>query len=130
MKQFFRFFWNDENGQQQGTNIALLIIGILILFLIWRIVWPGFKGLLFEQEVESVVNYDMENSLSPPPPDAVKERLLTKARRLKLPIKRDDIKLYYRDREMEIKVDYSLEINLVVFSFTWSRKIDKRTDRY
>jgi len=113
-------FQADGIGERGGSRLnllfALAIMGSMI-FGAWKMIPPYFANYQFQDAIESESRFAL-TGYPKKTDDDIREDVWKKAKELDIPAKREDIKLNISNGVVEISLDYSVPIDLVVYQFS------------
>ena len=106
----------ERGGSRLNLLLALAIMGSMI-FGAWKMIPPYFANYQFQDAIESESRFAL-TGYPKKTDDDIREDVWRKAKELDIPAKREDIKLNISNGVVEISLDYSVPIDLIVYQFS------------
>jgi hypothetical protein len=107
---------SEHGGSKLKTLFSLAIFAAMI-FVCVKVVPPYFANYQFQDAIESESRFALSGYPKKTNDDIVMD-VLKKAQELGIPAKADDVRLVINNTDVDISLDYSVPIDLVVYQFT------------
>ena len=106
-----------EHGGSKLKGLFSLAIFAAIIFVCVKVVPPYFANYQFQDAIESESRFALSGYPKKTNDDIVTD-VVKKAQELGIPAKPDDVRLVINNTDVDISLDYSVPIDLVVYQFT------------
>jgi amino acid transporter len=119
----------NQRGSEKVHSIIGFTILLLCVFLIYSFAVPYFKNMSLEGYAQKLANYDYQKRKpSQTEAKSIYNKLISFARKKKLPIEDSHIKVDYNTQEYKVAIRYDYPVNLVVTKFDWHFEVNIKTE--
>jgi hypothetical protein len=106
----------EQGGSKRNLVFTLLFLGIMV-FMAVKIAPVYFANYEFQDSIESESRFAL-TGYPKKGPDDIRDDLWKKAQDLGIPAKREDIRVIVENGSVDLALDYSVPIDLIVYQFT------------
>jgi len=115
--------WTPERLPQRGSSklnllVTLVIMGAIVVG-VWKMVPPYITNYQLQDAMQSEARFALSGT-SKKTDDDIREAVWQKVNELGVPAKREDIKISLMNGQVDINLDYSVPVSLVVYEYVLS----------
>ena len=111
--------WRRQRGEITPGCIFSLIFLLLVVVVALKAVPAMMTVGEFEREVDKLADRANRTDY---PPKRIHRMLYEKAEELRLPLGPKDIEVKKTSKHVTIKVEYDLEVDLIVYTYVWHKE--------